>query len=280
MKVYPFHITKQPEQNLLLQHDKGVAFYDKLHQHEEIQLSFVVKGNGTLIVGNSVHTYQAEDIIGIGGQLPHVFKSSVSAGESEMISMFFTRDAFGGSFFEQREMKLIYPLFSLLSYGFKLPTGQTPLRAMFLKLNDTDTFSFFIQFLEILRVISQEKKQQLNTLANNQQLTYKQGDRLQLAIDFVLQHYHEDIELKKVANRMHMSVSAFCRFFKQRTNKTFFQFVNEVRVAQACQYLARHPELSVSEVAIKSGYQSISNFNKYFLKHKGIPPTGFKKKFL
>ncbi|KPM33203.1 DNA-binding domain-containing protein, AraC-type [Croceitalea dokdonensis DOKDO 023] len=280
MKVYPFHITKQPEQNLLLQHDKGIAFYDKLHQHEEIQLSFVVKGNGTLIVGNSVHTYQAEDIIGIGGQLPHVFKSSVSAGESEMISMFFTRDAFGGSFFEQREMKIIYPLFSLLSYGFKLPTGQTPLRAMFLKLNDTDTFSFFIQFLEILRAISQEKKQQLNTLANNQQLTYKQGDRLQLAIDFVLQHYHEDIELKKVANRMHMSVSAFCRFFKQRTNKTFFQFVNEVRVAQACQYMARHPELSVSEVAIKSGYQSISNFNKYFLKHKGIPPTGFKKKFL
>ena len=94
MKVFPFKISKPKDVVLIYQEDVGKNFYNKLHQHEEIQLSYILKGQGTLIVGNTINTYKQGDTIVIGGNLPHVFKSDTSTGKtSKMFSLFFTKDS-------------------------------------------------------------------------------------------------------------------------------------------------------------------------------------------
>ena len=55
MKVLPFKIPKPEKDAFVFQIDDDEAFYDKLHQHEEIQLSYIVKGKGTLIVGDAIN---------------------------------------------------------------------------------------------------------------------------------------------------------------------------------------------------------------------------------
>jgi len=75
MKVLPFKIPKPEQDALIFQIDAAESFYDKLHQHEEIQLSFIVEGEGTLVVGDTVNDYAKEDILIIGSNIPHVFKS-------------------------------------------------------------------------------------------------------------------------------------------------------------------------------------------------------------
>jgi AraC-like DNA-binding protein len=74
-----------------------------------------------------------------------------------------------------------------------------------------------------------------------------------------------------------MTPNAFCRFFKQRTNKTFFQFLIELRVEHACQLLGSKRELNINLISDLSGFNSISNFNKKFKKIKGVTPSKYQQ---
>ena len=78
MKVLPFKIPKPENNAIVYQEDIEIYFYDKLHQHEEIQLTLIKKGKGTLIVGDSINYYDKGDILVIGSNIPHVFKSDTS----------------------------------------------------------------------------------------------------------------------------------------------------------------------------------------------------------
>ena len=66
MKVLPFKIPKSSTDTLIIEEDKGEMFYDKLHQHQEIQLSYVISGKGTLIVGDTIKNYETNDILIFG----------------------------------------------------------------------------------------------------------------------------------------------------------------------------------------------------------------------
>ena len=89
-------------------------FYNKLHQHEETQISYIEKGEGTLLVGDTITQYQKGDILVIGSNLPHVFRSDTNSEESSvMISLFFTNNSFGKDFFELPTFKTIQPFFEI-----------------------------------------------------------------------------------------------------------------------------------------------------------------------
>ena len=108
MKVLPFKIPKLEHDALIYQEDKEVVFYDKFHQHEEIQVSYIAAGEGTLIVGDTINYYKKGDVLAIGSNLPHVFKSDVANHKtSEMLTLFFTKTGFGEHFFELEELSLL-----------------------------------------------------------------------------------------------------------------------------------------------------------------------------
>ena len=73
-----------------------------------------------------------------------------------------------------------------------------------------------------------------------------------------------------------MTVPAFCRYFKRLTGKTFTHFVNEVRVAQACQLLSDE-HLSIAAVSYDSGFNNLSHFNKQFRLVVGTSPRAFRQ---
>jgi len=90
-----------------------------------------------------------------------------------------------------------------------------------------------------------------------------------------MENFAQKIELHTVADLVHMTPNAFCRFFKHRTNKTFFKFLIEVRIEHACQLLIQNKDLSILEAANVSGFNSISNFNQRFKEIKGSSPTKY-----
>ena len=75
MKVQPFQIPKPLHENLIVQVDRAKMFYNQLHQHKELQLSFILKGNGKLIIGDSIHPFNDGDFFAIGANSPHLFKT-------------------------------------------------------------------------------------------------------------------------------------------------------------------------------------------------------------
>lgn len=276
MKVYPFKIPKRPNENIILQIDRSPQFYDKLHSHEEIQLSYIVQGKGKLIVGNEVTTFESGDFVAIGSNVPHLFLSQIASNHSHMISIFFTMDSFGTVFFQNQEMEVLKPLFQKLPYGFKSWDDKDFIKDLFLELKNENKFELFLGLLKLLSYLSKKETTQILQEPHTFRISKNQGQRLQIVFDDVMQHFQNEISLKEISDKVHMSKNAFCRFFKERTNKTFFQFLAEIRIQHACELLRESPETSIAEIATLSGYNTISNFNRQFKNIKNVSPRTFR----
>jgi AraC-like DNA-binding protein len=278
MKVLPFAIPKPDTVGLIYQVDDVDIFYDKLHQHEEIQLSFIVEGEGTLVVGDTVNRYIKGDVLVIGSSLPHVFKSAIKASEkSHMLSLFFTQKSFGSDFFDLNELKEIQPFFERSKYGFKLQSELKNAKDLFLQLEKSSKLNRFINLLHLLKITIKADYESLSSFIYNKKYTAIEGHRMRNVFEFTLTNYSKDISLTEVAKVANMTKNAFCKYFKKRTNKTYIQFLNEFRIETACKVLQETNDYAIAEVAYICGYRNISNFNRHFKAVKNLKPSEFKR---
>ncbi|WP_027064476.1 MULTISPECIES: AraC family transcriptional regulator [Maribacter] len=280
MKVYPFKIPKPIDEHLIVQIDKEPIFYNRLHQHEEIQISHIINGNGKLLVGDSVHQFSAGDTYVIGSNLPHIFKSIPQEKDAHMVTVFFTDKSFGSDFFMLPYFKDLKQFFLNATTGFKVITNKEIIAQQLIELQSQNRLKRFISFLELLENLSQISTEPLSSFIYSKTLSVNEGERLQEIFDFVLKNFQQSISLDEISKMAFMTPNAFCKFFKQRTNKTFFQFLIELRIEHACQLLSSKKELNINLVSDMSGFNSISNFNKKFKKLKGITPTQYQQSLL
>ncbi|MEH6681827.1 MAG: AraC family transcriptional regulator [Sediminicola sp.] len=278
MKILPFKIPKPEQEALVYQEDSEVLFYDKLHQHEEIQISYVVSGGGSLVVGDTISDFNANDILVIGGNIPHVFRSDPKAApRSVMYTLFFTKESFGRDFFKLPDMNRLKGFFDESVYGMKILSDREKLFQHFNGLKDQSRIQRVSTLLCILEILISAEKQPLSTFVYRKKYTDDEGNRMNNVIGFALSHFHESIPLELVAEKASMSKNAFCRYFKKRTNKTFFQFLIEIRIEHACRLLFRDNGLPIAEVSEQCGFLNIANFNRKFKELKGVTPTQYRK---
>lgn len=277
MKALSFKIPKPEPTSLLFQKDVGLIFYDKLHQHEEIQMSFILSGEGDLVVGDRILRYTPGSIFVIGSYLPHLFKSDTSASEhSEMLTLFFTRASFG-TFSAFDELQEIQPLLNELSLGIEVQSNQSEIGSIFCQLEQSTDFERLIHFLSILSLIVHSNRRSLSSAVPSKIMSETEGARMQQVMDYAMNHFREPISLDEIAQQVNMTRNSFCRYFKQRTNKSFFQFLNEIRLEHASMLLRKNGEQSIDEIAERSGFRNISHFNRQFKSYRGMTPKEWRK---
>ncbi|HET8855882.1 MAG TPA: AraC family transcriptional regulator [Salinimicrobium sp.] len=280
MKVLPFKIPKPQSEALVYQEDHEMIFYDQLHQHEEIQISYIASGSGSLIVGDSINDFKKGDILVIGENTPHVFRSDKNASsQSLMITLFFTRKSFGDDFFNIRDLSELQLFFEESWYGMKILSDKERLIPLFQKLKPLNKIERIAALLEILNMILQSKKVRLSSFVYKKKYTNAEGKRMNNVFHYAMDHFDQAITLNEIAQEANMSKNAFCRYFKKRTNKTFFQFLIEIRIEHACKLLYKSDELSISAISELCGFQNIANFNRKFKELKNMTPSQYRKKF-
>ncbi|MDX2360603.1 MAG: helix-turn-helix transcriptional regulator [Crocinitomicaceae bacterium] len=278
MKVLPFKIPKPENNALIYQEDKGIAFYNKLHQHEEIQISIILKGEGDLVVGDTINRYTENDIVVIGSNLPHLFRSdSTSELDSSMLTLFFTKESFGKFFFDLIELKELETFFRKVDAGIRLLDHKEEVKSTFLVLKNSSHLERFIHFLNILKHITKSKTEALSSFIYQRIYSEDEGARMSNVMNHAMAEFNHDISLNEIAEIANMTPNAFCRYFKQRTNKTFFQFLTEIRLEHSCRLIVKNKDISIAEVSDLSGFKNMSNFNRKFKHYKGITPTSFRK---
>ncbi|MDT7832332.1 AraC family transcriptional regulator [Flavobacteriaceae bacterium S356] len=276
MKVLPFQIPKPEYDALIYQEDHEYIFYDKFHQHKEIQVSLIAKGSGTLIVGDTINDYKEGDVLVIGGNLPHVFKSDNGlTDKSLMLTLFFTKSAFGGSFFELEELRTLHSFFKKAENGFKA-ISTAALKELFTSLKKASKFDRFVTLLRIVKILSSTKTKTLSSFVYEKKYTDIEGKRMQDVMEHTMNHYQQYITLDDIATVANMTKNAFCKYFKKRTNKTYFQFLSELRVENASKLLTSNHELSIAEIAYQCGFRNLSNFNRQFLSIKKKTPSKYR----
>ena len=278
MKVFHFKIPKSGDEPLIYQEDIEVSFYDKLHQHEEIQISFIKKGEGVIFTGDTISQYKEGDILVIGSHLPHVFRTDAHENETSiMLTLFFTLDSFGKDFFKLSTFKNIHPFLENTKNGFIIKDAPKKVVKCFNKLKKTDEYSRFLLFLEIVKWLSISENKPLSNYLYDKKITDNEGKRMQTVFEYVMTNFQKNITLDEIASLANMTKNAFCRYFKVRTNKSFFQFLIEVRIESASKLLSSNSELSVIEIAEMCGFNNISNFNRKFKEIKQLSPLQYRK---
>ena len=288
MKVLPFTIPTSQEKTILFQEDEMPYFYPHLHRHEEIQLTLVLKGEGTLLVGSSMHPFCANEIYLVGANIPHVFKSDSSYFEQgstkqiHALTVFFNPSGKLASLFNLPELKSVNSFFSNYYSGFKIP--QSAFADISQKINGiklTNGIDQLMQFFQLLKALSSLKDFEL--LAPNAQpklFSDHEGMRISNIYNYIMQHYTRDLSLEEVAGAAFMTPQAFCRYFKKHTRVTFVTFLNEIRINEACKKLIDGSYESVSSVAYDCGFNSITNFNRVFKSTTGKSPREYASVFL
>jgi len=279
MKVLPFKIPKPENMTLYIQEDEGKTFYGKLHQHKEIQISVILKGEGTYVIGDCVGAFKQNDLFVIGENLPHVFKSDILHGnEAAMVSLFFTKQSYGEGFFDLPEFENFQQFFSDTALGFEVLSNKLELSSLLASIKDLSKFEQFKSLLEILRLVSSGKKRTLSSLINLKKYNGDEGKRMSDIFQFTMNNFSNEIGLNDVANIANMTPNAFCRYFKQRTNKTFINFLIDIRIGNACKLLVKKNDLSITEISYKSGFNNLANFNRKFKAIKNLTPSEYRKK--
>lgn len=285
MKVIPFTIPVRGEKSIILQEDRLPYFYNHLHRHREIQITAIIKGEGSLLVSGNVHPFRPGTVFLIGANQPHIFKSDSryfeksKKGACHSLTIFFDPNSLQQPLWDLPEMRPTKNWLQKYPVGCQLKTGSAKIATeLIAQVNNTNGLSQLIRFLELIAFISQQNKHLISLSSNGflPAYTETEGQRLNSIFQYTLQHYSDPIGLKKVAGLAHLTVPAFCRYFKNRTRKTYIQFLNEVRINEACKMLQQE-NLSVANIAYGTGFSHTSSFIRTFKKLTGKTPLEFRK---
>ena len=247
------------------------------HYHPEIELVYVNGGSGKRQIGSHVSYYTGGDLILVGANLPHCgFTDTLTGNTSESVVQM-KQDFLGTDFFKIPEMKKIRELFEMAQGGIAF-YGNTK-RKIGEKIEIMEYQTDFQRLLSILNILNKlgnsKEFKILNAEGFAVEAEVKNKDRINLVFNYVKINFKEEISLNDIADRVSMTVPSFCRYFKQTTNKTFTQFVNEYRLVHASKLLAEKAT-SITDVCFESGFNNFSHFNKSFKAFTGQNPSAYR----
>lgn len=246
------------------------------HQHVEYELILFTEGAGLSFIGNYVGEFEVGDIFFLGANLPHTFQKSGDLVTSAVV-VHFKEDFWGSEFLNLPECKGILTLFKTSQQGLKVTTQTKDLLGPMIKSLETEKgFKRLISLCECLELLAEKKEFSTLSTQEIKQLNTKNRERIDRIFQHTMNNFKEHITLTDVARIADMSIPAFCNYFKKSTKKNYIDFLNEVRIGYACNLLLED-QTNISGACYQSGFNTIANFNKQFLKIKGMTPSSFKK---
>jgi len=252
------------------------------HYHPEYEIALIKKGNGEIIVGNNVHFFKSGDLLFLGANLPHLWKSKKTNSEKtnnvEQLILQFPHDFLGRELFNKYEFQSIRNILHKSTLGLVF-LGKV--RAKIAKnLNSMQKAGDFERLMLLFSILeTMASSSEYTTVASpgflNTFVRYDE-ERMNKLYHYTLSNSQKDISTNKMASLFNMEESSFCRYFKKRTKKTYIQFLNEVRLGFACKLLLENVH-SINQICIKCGFRNISNFNRQFKAFIGKTPKEYRK---
>ncbi len=266
-----------------IRYEKVPYFDNPWHYHPEFELTLVTKSNGIRFIGDSIEPYADGDLVLLGANLPHYWRSNERfyiqnpPFYAEAIIMRFRLDLWGTPLLHAPEMHNIHQLLQRARLGIHFPKKTAeqvfPLLTNLLKITSVERLVGWLQVFNVLagvqdfRFLSQKSFNGFNP--------NEDSNRIDKVLTYVQAHLAEPINLTDVAALANMNKAAFCRYFKQQTNKTFIEVLNEIRIQWACRLLI-DSDKNINQISYECGFQDISYFSQVFRIKKGMSASMFR----
>lgn len=279
-------VTHTPKSSFALKEDILKHIVTPWHFHPEYELTLIAESRGKRFVGDHVENFHSGDLIFIGPNLPHFWKNDSryykedSSLRIRAIVVHFLEDFLGEGFFKIPEMASIANILKLSERGVRI-TGKTRkyVAQQMELLLEQEGYERLNNLLNILETIAHSEDLMVLSSIRYKTSPKEDIDRINQVYEFLLTHYKSDITLDKMAEIVNLSPTAFCRFFKRSTGKTFSQVLNELRIGHACKMLIEE-SVSVSEACYDSGYNNLSYFNRQFKAITKATPLVYRRRIV
>jgi AraC-like DNA-binding protein len=282
---HPLQKSRIPDHRAFVIQELKAPFFDKnWHFHPEYQLFLVLKGEGTRFIGDHMKPFKAGDMVFAGPNLPHLWRNDNAyldkrnGLETHGIVIYFPQNFLGNALEQKEEFHDLQLLLQHSLRGLEI-TGETnkTVKNMMLELVQLKGAESIVKLLQILITLAFSPEcKPITEVGYINQNKESEKDRMGKVYEFVMHNFKQKIQLEEVAEIANMSVSSFSRYFKSRVNKSFSDFLCDVRISHACKLL-HEEQMNVSQVSYESGFFTLSNFNKQFKEKTGKTPLDYKK---
>ncbi|WP_031425429.1 AraC family transcriptional regulator [Flavimarina sp. Hel_I_48] len=262
-------------------------YFDSIwHYHPELELHYIIKGEGTQFIGHNVSNFSSGDLIFLGQNLPHTWrcKEDYFLQTSELyvdaIVLHFLPNCLGYDFLDIPEASQLSDFFETSKKGFVIngPSKEV-IFGLLQSMLISNGIEKIILLLKIIKELMIAEKYLISGISNNYPKNDSEMAMFNKIYSYTLENYREDLTLDKISNIANMSVTSFCRNFKLITKKTFLDFLIEVRISNACRLLVEN-SLNIEDIAYKTGFNNLSNFYRQFKKTKNSTPLQYQKKYI
>ena len=264
----------------------------RLHQHQYIQINYVTKGKGFHIVNDVPYRIEVGDVFVMPPFVPHKIVSSEDAAAIEVMEIEFVPEFLNEQFSDISSARGLFD-FSYISL-FLVSEDEVRSDVRFSGEDQKEInrivqllyqeyqeqrplfeHAFKALLLQLLVIVSRSYSESLKN-EEYTQIFMKHRRAIEETLSYTRAHYAEDLRIETVAKLALMSQSYFCYFFKLLVGKTFTQYLIEVRIEHAKEALAQ-TELSVTDVAINSGFNNVSHFIRTFKANVNLSPIQYRK---
>jgi AraC-like DNA-binding protein len=265
--------------------EKVSHFANPWHFHEELELTFIIKSEGTKFIGDHISEFKPGEIVLLGSRLPHYWRNHQNDAQAsneagaEAIIIRFNQEYAGTEFLKIPAMKPVFDLLNNAKRGVYIHQKEEELQQKLQRFLTLGEGQRIIALTEILLSIATTiPYDYLCSIGYAHQYKGNDIEKIDTVYNYVLNHFKTDLSVQDIAAKCNMNTAAFCRYFKKKTGKTFKDFMNEIRLGNAAKLLLKG-DFTVAEVAFESGFNNPSYFNRLFKRMKGVTPTTYRQQY-
>ncbi len=247
------------------------------HEHPYYEMGYLIGGTRKIFINHTVYLLRAGDLFIIRKNEIHRAVQVGNEGTND-ITISFSED-YLKPLKKRYGEELVEAVLEKRIFHFELKQKRNIEKQMHHMLSDyrhPDEFTSHLQelflqeiFIQLLRLVE--------TVAC--ELSYNKDEenlRMEKAAKYMSTHFQKDITLPKIAAQYGVSTSYFAKKFKAVTGFSFKEYLTAIRIKEACSLLIQS-NMTITEIALKCGFNDSNYFGDAFKKVKGVSPRAYRK---
>lgn len=256
------------------------------HFHSEFEIIYIEKGYGQGMIGDGMTDFNDQSLFLLGANLPHYVENPPEYVQQEELRVNgviiqFEKDFMQYAFSHYSQFQAINRLLEESQRGLLYSLTDYPEIPETLKrIPSQRGAGQIIEFLQLLDALTRlSSYKQISSPVYHPMPSQFNGRKIEKVMAFLNTHYTQNLRLEDVASYAAMNPTAFCRFFKTNTGKTYKQHLTDMRIGYACKLLLNE-RWNIAEISLECGFESITHFNRCFKSHMGMSPTAYRRRIL